>query len=219
MNPIRVLIVDDSVVARRLITNALSAHPEVTVVGTAENGTLALARLPHLSPDAVILDVEMPEMDGIATLKLIRELYPQLPVIMFSTMTERAARITFDALAAGANDYALKPSAESGETLGQVVSELLVPKLVAIVRARGSAAEKLRPTHDPRAPQRDAATRGGRVRPELVVMASSTGGPNALADVIPRLPRNLPVLRSDVQDDDQDGRPTTKSEDEDGRPR
>src|SRR5687768_15303464 len=98
MNPIRVLIVDDSVIARRLITNALSAHPEVAVVGTAENGHLALAKLPTLSPDAVILDIEMPEMDGIATLKVIRERYPRLPVLMFSTLTERGARVTFEAL-------------------------------------------------------------------------------------------------------------------------
>jgi two-component system chemotaxis response regulator CheB len=190
MNPIRVLIVDDSVVARRLITNALSVHPEVTVVGTAENGALALAKLPHLTPDAVLLDVEMPEMDGIATLKLIRELYPQLPVIMFSSLTERGARVTIEALAAGANDYALKPSAQSGETLDQVIAEVLVPKLVAVVRASGAAAERAR------AKLATPAARALPVHgacPELVVIASATGGPNALAEVIPRLPRDLPV--------------------------
>jgi two-component system chemotaxis response regulator CheB len=195
MNPIRVLIVDDSVVARRLITNALSVHPEVAVVGTAENGALALAKLPHLSPDAVILDVEMPEMDGIATLKLIRELYPLLPVIMFSSLTERGARVTFDALAAGANDYALKPSAQSGESLDQVVTEVLVPKLVAVVRASGAAAARARmagATHG-KEPARAATLHANRARPELVVIASATGGPNALAELIPRLPHDLPV--------------------------
>lgn len=190
MNPIRVLIVDDSVIARRLITNALSAHPEVAVVGTAENGHLALAKLPTLSPDAVILDIEMPEMDGIATLKLIRERYPRLPVIMFSTLTERGARVTFDALAAGANDYALKPSAQSGETLESVTAQVLVPKLIAIVRAptpvkRGSTASG---THRPA-----LAPALGLTRPAVVAIASSTGGPNALADVIPRLPQDFPV--------------------------
>lgn len=193
MNPIRVLIVDDSVVARRLITNALSVHPEVTVVGTAENGALALAKLPHLSPDAVLLDVEMPEMDGIATLKLIRELYPLLPVIMFSSLTERDARVTFDALAAGANDYALKPSAQSGESLDQVVAEVLVPKLVAVVRANGAAAERERAASAGHGSARARGAHAERARPELVVIASATGGPNALAEVIPRLPRDLPV--------------------------
>jgi two-component system chemotaxis response regulator CheB len=195
MNPIRVLIVDDSVIARRLITNAFSAHAEVAVVGTAENGALALTKLPHLSPDAVILDVEMPGMDGIATLKQIRELYPRLPVIMFSTQTERGARVTFDALAAGANDYALKPSAQSGETLEGVVAQVLVPKLVAIVRpalaekpqARASKANAERSL--PRASLAPVA----RVRPDVVALASATGGPNALADVIPLLPKDLPV--------------------------
>jgi two-component system, chemotaxis family, protein-glutamate methylesterase/glutaminase len=195
MNPIRVLIVDDSVIARRLITNALSAHPEIAVVGTAENGALALTKLPHLSPDAVVLDVEMPGMDGIATLKQIRELYPRLPVIMFSTQTERGARVTFDALAAGANDYALKPSAQSGETLDGVVAQVLVPKLVAIVRpaladkpagrAAKSAGERSLP--------RPSLASGARVRPAVVALAAATGGPNALADVIPLLPKDLPV--------------------------
>jgi two-component system chemotaxis response regulator CheB len=195
MNPIRVLIVDDSVIARRLITNALSAHPEIAVVGTAENGALALTKLPHLSPDAVILDVEMPGMDGIATLKQIRELYPRLPVIMFSTQTERGARVTFDALAAGANDYALKPSAQNGETLEGLVAQVLVPKLVAIVRPgladkpQGRAAKSAGERSLPRPSLSSAA----RMRPAVVALAAATGGPNALADVIPLLPKDLPV--------------------------
>jgi two-component system chemotaxis response regulator CheB len=194
MNPIRVLIVDDSVIARRLITNAFSLHPEIAVVGTAENGALALAKLPHLSPDAVILDVEMPGMDGIATLKQIRELYPRLPVIMFSTQTERGARVTFDALAAGANDYALKPSAQSGETLEGVVAQVLVPKLVAIVRP--ALAEKPRGAKsgaERSLPRTSLSPVVSLLRPEVVALASATGGPNALADVIPRLPKDFPV--------------------------
>lgn len=195
MNPIRVLIVDDSVIARRLITNAFSAHPEIAVVGTAENGALALAKLPHLSPDAVILDVEMPGMDGIATLKQIRELYPRLPVIMFSTQTERGARVTFDALAAGANDYALKPSAQSGETLEGVVAQVLLPKLIAIVRP--ALAEKAHARNGRSVGERSSArpnlTSATLTRPDVIALAAATGGPNALADVIPRLPKDLPV--------------------------
>lgn len=190
MNPIRVLIVDDSVLARRLITNALSAHSEISVVGTAENGALALTKLPQLAVDAVILDVEMPDMDGITTLKLIRELYPRLPVLMFSTLTERSARVTFEALAAGANDYALKPSTSGGETLENVIAQIVVPKLVAIVRnpmpANGNAARSTGSgTHRP--------VSAGAERPLVVALGSATGGPNALADVIPLLPRDLPV--------------------------
>jgi two-component system chemotaxis response regulator CheB len=195
MNPIRVLIVDDSVIARRLITNAFSAHAEIAVVGTAENGVLALAKLPHLSPDAVILDVEMPGMDGIATLKHIRELYPRLPVIMFSTQTERGARVTFDALAAGANDYALKPSAQSGETLEGVVAQVLVPKLVAIVRPALADKPQARAAKaaNERVLPRASLANVQRVRPAVVALAAATGGPNALADVIPLLPKDLAV--------------------------
>lgn len=135
MRPIRVLIVDHSVLTRRLITNALSAHDEISVVGTAENGALALTKLPRLTPDVVLLELEMPDMDGIATLKRIRELYPDLPVLMFSTLTERGAPVTREALAAGANGCVLKPSGPTGEALEDVVAQSVVPKLLAMVRA------------------------------------------------------------------------------------
>jgi two-component system chemotaxis response regulator CheB len=196
MNPIRVLIVDDSVLARRLITNALSVHAEISVVGTAENGALALTKLPQLAPDVVILDVEMPGMDGITTLKLIRELYPRLPVLMFSTLTERSARVTFEALAAGANDYALKPSTQGGETLEGVIAQVVVPKLVAIVRAPNAPAaqgQRAAPSGMHRPVVRAGPSATPFERPLVVAIGSATGGPNALADVIPHLPRDLPV--------------------------
>ena len=88
MPKIRVLIVDDSVVIRRMVADELSADPAIEVVGTAANGKIALARLPQVTPDLVILDVEMPELDGLATLREIRKVYPKLPVIMFSALTE-----------------------------------------------------------------------------------------------------------------------------------
>lgn len=134
--PVRVMIVDDSSVVRKLLTAALAMHPEVEVIGSAANGLIALHKLPQLNPDAVILDVEMPEMDGITTLSNLRESYPRLPVIMFSTLTERGANVTFDALAAGASDYVLKPSTQNGETLESVVANALVPKLLALTRSR-----------------------------------------------------------------------------------
>jgi len=134
--PVRVMIVDDSSVVRRLLTSALAQHPEVEVVGTAANGVIALSKLTQLQPEALILDVEMPEMDGISMLVALRAQYPRLPVIMFSTLTERGANVTFDALAAGASDYVLKPSTQTGETLDSVVANALVPKLLALTRSR-----------------------------------------------------------------------------------
>src|SRR5438046_2575816 len=110
MTPVRILVVDDSVVIRRLLATTLGEVPGLEVVATAAQGKIALAKLPQCRPDVVILDVEMPEMDGIETLKRIRKDAPQLPVIMFSTRTERGAAATIEALTCGASDYVAKPS-------------------------------------------------------------------------------------------------------------
>jgi len=268
--PIRVLLVDDSSVVRRLLTTALTSHAEIEVVGTAANGIIGLAKVDQLEPDAVILDVEMPEMNGIATLIKLREKRPRLPVIMFSTLTERGANVTFDALAAGASDYVLKPSTQNGETLDSVVNNILVPKLIALVRSHAIAMQRIStpqpsvargaeegrsgpakpqfsgsPTGSfaitpltgtfaskpqtkpgllpsPPAPpgQLGAGLRGDSVSApgranlagltalqrlqagtnvlnrktvQVVAIAASTGGPNALAEVLTLLPRGLPV--------------------------
>ena len=94
MPKIRVLIVDDAVVVRRLLSDALASDPAFEVVGTAANGRIALAKIPQTNPDAITLDVEMPELDGLETLVEIRKVYPNLPVIMFSTLTARGATAT-----------------------------------------------------------------------------------------------------------------------------
>src|SRR5262245_29749204 len=114
MPKIRILVVDDSVVFRRVLTEELSRDPALEVVGTAANGRIALAKLPQLSPDLVILDVEMPELDGLETLRELRRTYPRLPVVMFSALTERGAAATLDALALGATDYFTKPANDTG---------------------------------------------------------------------------------------------------------
>src|SRR6516164_8302201 len=110
MAKIRVLVVDDAVVFRRLVSEELSKDPALEVVATAANGRIALARMTQVKPDVVILDVEMPEMDGLATLAELRKSYPRLPIIMFSALTERGAVATLDALALGATDYFTKPA-------------------------------------------------------------------------------------------------------------
>lgn len=196
MSPIRVLVVDDSAVVRRLVTAALSNDPDIEVVGTAANGRIALTELDELVPDAVTLDVEMPEMDGLETLSAIRERRPTLPVIMFSGLTERGAAITIEALARGATDYVTK-SAYVGSVRAAIASvrEQLVPRLHAL--CPGRVADQRRPPHASGrrpTPLRPVLERSGPAAPPAVLaIGASTGGPVALTDVLAALPGDLPV--------------------------
>ena len=136
MTPVRVLVVDDSVVIRRLVSETLGRDPRVEVVGTASNGRLALARVEQLAPDAVTMDVEMPEMNGIEAVRALRSAGHRMPIIMFSTLTERGAAATLDALSAGATDYVAKPTGGLSVTDSlQRVAEELIPKLLALTGA------------------------------------------------------------------------------------
>ncbi|MEV4514946.1 chemotaxis response regulator protein-glutamate methylesterase [Dactylosporangium sp. NPDC049525] len=137
---ISVLVVDDSVVVRRLITDALSDDSEIRVVGTAPNGKVALTKIEQLRPDLVTLDIEMPIMDGLETLRAIRSLYARLPVIMFSTLTAAGATATLDALSAGASDYVTKP-ANVGSVAESIrsVREQIIPRIHALCGGRRAA--------------------------------------------------------------------------------
>ncbi|MDG6101988.1 chemotaxis response regulator protein-glutamate methylesterase [Dactylosporangium aurantiacum] len=145
---ISVLVVDDSVVVRRLITDALSDDPGIRVVGTAPNGKVALSKIEQLRPDLVTLDIEMPIMDGLETLRAIRALYARLPVIMFSTLTAAGATATLDALSAGASDYVTKP-ANVGSVAESIrsVREQIIPRIHALCGGRrGALAAPVRPS-------------------------------------------------------------------------
>ena len=140
---IRVLIVDDSAVMRRIIMTSLMKHPEIEVVGTAANGLLAIESIKRSNPDIVTLDVEMPEMDGITALREIRKIYPSLPIIMFSSLTQRGAVATMDALTYGASDYVGKPQAsEDPADAYRVLEESLIPKIKALCRRDNGDAKK-----------------------------------------------------------------------------
>ncbi|NES23075.1 MAG: response regulator, partial [Symploca sp. SIO3E6] len=151
MPKIRILVVDDSVLVRRMMSHMLSEDSALDVVGTAANGHIALAKIPQVNPDVIILDIEMPEMDGLETLAAIRKTYQYLPVIMFSALTERGATTTLDALALGATDYVTKPTnMSSKEAAIQNIRQQLIPKIKAFCAVIGG---KQRTTvHPPVAP-------------------------------------------------------------------
>jgi two-component system, chemotaxis family, protein-glutamate methylesterase/glutaminase len=189
MPKIRVLVVDDAVVMRRLISSVLESEPELEVAGIAPNGKIALARIPQVNPDVVTLDIEMPEMDGLETIAEIRKVYPRLPVIMFSTMTRRGAVETVESLARGATDYVTKPAnvGSVSEGLDRLRSEL-IPKIKAYARPSAEAAKTPQPP-SVRAPGAPAKA----FQCSVIAIGASTGGPNALHEVIPALPATLSV--------------------------
>ena len=189
---IRVLVVDDSVVIRRLVTQALSDDPALEVVGSAANGLIALQRIPQLSPDVITLDVEMPEMNGLETLREVRRLYPKLRVIMFSTLTVRGASTTIDALLLGADDYVAKAFNESSLERSLLrLREELIPKIKQFFAIQQTIAQP-QPAVASRLPFR-IPTSARRERPKIVAIGVSTGGPNALADVLPMFPQHFPL--------------------------
>jgi two-component system chemotaxis response regulator CheB len=187
MPKLRILIVDDSVVVRRILTDALSAEPDLEVISAA-HGRIALAKLVQVNPDLVTLDMEMPELDGLSTLKELRKTHPKLPVIMFSTLTERGGAATLDALAAGANDYVTKPSnvGSVGIAISRIKDEL-IPKIRALCGIQQPVVS------DPAPPKRKPPLPIKRGAIEVVAIGVSTGGPNALSEMLPLLPRELPV--------------------------
>ncbi len=189
MAPIRILVVDDSVVIRKLLTDTLSGEPALEVVGTASDGRIALAKIPLLKPDLITLDIEMPVMDGLETLAAVRKLYPKLPVIMFSTLTERGAAATLDALSLGASDYATKPSNTGSPAIAiERIRAELIPKIKALC---GVVPLKLLPLPAARPALKFRLHSNPRI--EIVAIGTSTGGPNALAEVLPRIPNDFPV--------------------------
>ncbi len=193
MAKVRVLIVDDSVVVRRLVAEVLASDAELEVAGWAPHGRLALQKIPQVNPDCITLDVEMPEMDGIATLIEIRKIYPRLPVIMFSTLTERGAVKTIEALSCGATDYVAKPAnvgnvndsiqALQGELIPKIKTHCAAQRRAPVPFATAPAPAMARPPAIPHATQTC----------ELVAIAASTGGPNALTSLLTAFPGNLSV--------------------------
>jgi two-component system chemotaxis response regulator CheB len=189
---IRALVVDDSVVIRRLVSHALEADPGIEVVGVAAHGGIALQRIPQLNPDVVTLDVEMPEMDGLETLRRIKRDYPDLRVVMFSTLTERGGLTTLEALSLGADDYVTKASNEGSLDRSMVrLRDELIPKLRQFFQPPGPPPAPVfhHPPSAPLPPTVPVFTQRSRV----LTIGVSTGGPNALGQVLPAIPPDFPL--------------------------
>jgi len=190
----RVLIVDDAVVVRKALSDTVALDPALEVAGTAVNGRVALTKFGAVRPDIILLDIEMPEMDGLETVRELRKIDARVPIIMFSSLTERGASATLEALALGATDYVTKPSnVDMGATL-EAISRELIPKIRAFCHLPElsnsfNAAAKLVPVAPALFPQRPALL----LPVQVVAIGVSTGGPDALARVLPSLPANFPV--------------------------
>lgn len=191
LKKIRVLVVDDSAVMRRLLSDAIQSEPLLEVAGTASHGALALPLLERVSADVITLDIEMPHMNGLETLKAIRALRPTLPVVMFSSLTVKGATATIECLSLGASDYVAKPDRVS--SADEAICELkktLIPKLIALCsKPSGEYARTVSSIPARPAP----VTRSCAPPIEVVAIGCSTGGPKALAEVLPFIPPNFDV--------------------------
>ncbi len=200
-DPIRVMVVDDSAVIRMVITRILEEDPQVSVVATAGNGQIALDKLSGDDIDVVVLDIEMPVMDGLTALPKLLQAQPGIKIIMASTLSTRNADISIRALHAGAADYVPKPtSARDIRTGDEFRREILtkVKNLGAVRRRRRSAARGGGPSSGPGpSPAKPIALRkAGPVRPVVLAIGSSTGGPQALFAVLNGLKSTIqqPIL-------------------------
>lgn len=202
--PLRVLVVDDSNFFRQRLKDMIDQHPDLTVMATASNGKEAVEKARELKPDLITMDFEMPVMDGITAVKHIMSERP-VPILMFSSLTYEGARITLDALAAGATDFMPKDFGEVSRNADQLRQKLHDRLLTLGRQSRASAAAGVSPQAEPRTtprepvapPPREAPPkpvgRSGRLRPKLLIIGASTGGPVALTEVLVNLPQNFPL--------------------------
>ncbi len=209
---IRVLVVDDSALVRKLLTEMLGSDPGIEVVGAAGDAYLAREKIKQLNPDVLTLDVEMPKMDGVTFLRNLMRLRP-MPVVMVSSLTEHGAEITLDALEVGAVDYLPKPKIDLAATLGSYAEELVAKvKMAARARVRafegravpvpavssgsstGSGRLVVAPRLSADAVIAKAEPKAFRTTDRIIAIGASTGGTEAIKDVITQLPADTPGI-------------------------
>ncbi|HXU19523.1 MAG TPA: chemotaxis-specific protein-glutamate methyltransferase CheB [Verrucomicrobiae bacterium] len=197
MPKMRVLVVDDSVVVRRVLANVLSSDPAIDVVGTAPNGRIALAKIAQATPDLVTLDVEMPEMGGLETLAALRKTNPLLPVIMFSAFIEQGSPNAANALAFGSVECVTKPVGGAVDSASTAIRNYLIPKIKGhlphevVPAAPVPHADSVRSVFPGKS--FPSQTDHPVPRVDVVVIGASTGGPSALEKLLAFLPDDFPV--------------------------
>jgi two-component system chemotaxis response regulator CheB len=210
---VKVLVADDAVLFRRVLTDALASLPGVEVVGSAANGKFAVQKVRELKPDLLTLDIEMPEMDGLAVLDALRRNGERVEVIMVSSLSRRGGDLTMRALEKGAFDFITKPEVTSPEEGRRLLVQELGPRVRAvahrlevrkILRGKPSPARPDVPASRPAAERALAHSELGDItgrmqrlanlgKPEMVLIGVSTGGPAALARLLPAIPRDIGV--------------------------
>jgi two-component system chemotaxis response regulator CheB len=208
---LKILVVDDTILYRKIVSEILSELPNVEIVGTASNGKTAIVRIASLKPDLITLDIDMPSMDGIEVLEEINRLEYDVGVIMLSSLTYQGSEMTVKALELGAFDFIPKPEFDTMEANKQYIKQRFAPMLRSFADRReikkilsGQSSFKSRksvetliaaPALEPVAVEKSAKVKK-RVRSDVVVIGISTGGPKALAALIPELPAdiNIPIL-------------------------
>ncbi len=203
--PLKVLVVDDTVIYRKIVSDVLSEIPGVTVVGTAYNGKAALLKIKTLKPDLLTLDIEMPEMSGLELLEQMRHEAPDTGAVMLSTLTQEGGTMTMRALELGAFDFIPKPQSGTMAENKEAVKAALEPILKAFDRTRQVKARlRGKVASAPSAPRQAVRpalraskfAQGHTGKSSIIGVGISTGGPNALAHMLPKLPPdiNVPVV-------------------------
>jgi two-component system chemotaxis response regulator CheB len=202
--PLRILAADDSAVMRSILWKLFLMHaedrtselPRMELCGIARDGVECLELMRQLSPDVLVLDLEMPRMNGLDVLDRLRVENPELPVIMCSAYTDHGARSTLEALGRGASDYVTKPFEQRDFTAAkQALSQQLLPRIAALAKDAGESGEKTDrdvPQELQKTKSGDSAVKGSALI-EVVVIGLSTGGPSALEQLLPKLPKDFPV--------------------------
>ncbi|HHC72858.1 MAG TPA: chemotaxis response regulator protein-glutamate methylesterase [Thiotrichales bacterium] len=189
MSRIRVLIVDDSALIRKLLTELLSSDPSLEVVGTAPDPYVAREKIKQLHPDVLTLDVEMPRMDGLTFLRNLMRLRP-MPVVMISTLTEKGAEVTLQALALGAVDFVAKPKLDVSQAIEEYREEI-VDKVKAAAKARVQQLSAGQATAGPLVLGAGVAL---RTTNQVIAFGASTGGTEAIRDVLSMMPADSPPI-------------------------